>query len=134
MTEAKWYFDFISPFAYLQLARFSTLPGNLEITAVPVVFGGLLTHWGQLGPAEIPPKRRFVYRFFQWNADRLGVPFAMPPRHPYNPLPSLSALCGRRSPDRSGSCGLRCNLWAGHSARLPQGGSGDCKGFGHFRP
>ena len=37
MTEAKWYFDFISPFAYLQLARFSTLPGNLEITAVPVV-------------------------------------------------------------------------------------------------
>ena len=92
MTEAKWYFDFISPFAYLQLARFSTLPGNLEITAVPVVFGGLLTHWGQLGPAEIPPKRRFVYRFFQWNADRLGVPFAMPPRHPYNPLPSLR-LC-----------------------------------------
>ena len=92
MTEAKWYFDFISPFAYLQLARFSTLPGNLEITAIPVVFGGLLTHWGQLGPAEIPPKRRFVYRFFQWNADRLGVPFAMPPRHPYNPLPSLR-LC-----------------------------------------
>ena len=55
-------------------------------------FGALLKHWGQLGPAEIPPKRRFVYRFFQWNADRLGVPFEMPPRHPYNPLPSLR-LC-----------------------------------------
>ena len=92
MTKATWFFDFISPFAYLQLAQFSRLPADLEVTLVPVVFGGLLKHWGQLGPAEIPPKRRFVYRFFQWNAARLGVPFAMPPRHPYNPLPSLR-LC-----------------------------------------
>ena len=92
MTKATWYFDFISPFAYLQLAQFSKLPSNLEITPVPVVFGALLKHWGQLGPAEIAPKRRFVYRFFQWNADRLSIPFAMPPRHPYNPMPSLR-LC-----------------------------------------
>lgn len=93
MTKtASWYFDFISPFAYLQLAQFSRLPDDLQVETVPVVFGGLLKHWGQLGPAEIPPKRRFVYRFFQWNADRLGLPFAMPPRHPYNPLPSLR-LC-----------------------------------------
>ena len=92
MTKAKWYFDFISPFAYLQLGRFSQLPTDLEITPIPVLFGALLQHWGQLGPAEIPPKRRFVYRFFQWNADQLGIPFTMPPRHPYNPLPSLR-LC-----------------------------------------
>lgn len=92
MTKATWYFDFISPFAYLQLARFGELPDELEITPVPVLFGGLLKHWGQLGPAEIPPKRRFVYRFFQWQADQIGVPFTMPPRHPYNPLPSMR-LC-----------------------------------------
>ena len=92
MTKATWYFDFISPFAYLQLAQFPGLPASLEVTPVPVVFGGLLKHWGQLGPAEIPSKRRFVYRFFQWNADRLGIPFAMPSRHPYDPLPSLR-LC-----------------------------------------
>lgn len=92
VTKAKWYFDFISPFAYLQLARFSRLPSDLDITPVPVVFGALLKHWGQLGPAEIPPKRRFVYRLFQWNGDQLGIPFVMPPRHPYNPLPALR-LC-----------------------------------------
>ena len=92
MTKAKWYFDFISPFAYLQLARFPQLPADLEITPVPVVFSALLKHWGQLGPAEIPPKRRFAYRFFQWNADQMDIPCAMPPRHPYNPLPSLR-LC-----------------------------------------
>ncbi|MEH6548143.1 MAG: 2-hydroxychromene-2-carboxylate isomerase [Sneathiella sp.] len=92
MTKVTWYFDFISPFAYLQMAQFSKLPSNVEVTPVPVVFGSLLKHWGQLGPAEVPPKRRFVYRFFKWNADQLGIPFTMPPRHPYNPLPTLR-LC-----------------------------------------
>ena len=46
MTKAKWYFDFLSPFAYLQLARFQKLPPNLEVTTVPVVFGAILKHWG----------------------------------------------------------------------------------------
>ena len=92
MTKAKWYFDFISPFAYLQFAQFPNLPTNIEITPVPIVFGAILQHWGQLGPAEIPPKRRFVYRFFQWNADQLGIPFTMPPVHPFNPIPALR-LC-----------------------------------------
>ena len=92
MTKAKWYFDFISPFAYLQFAQFPNLPTNIEITPVPTVFGAILQYWGQLGPAEIPPKRRFVYRFFQWNADQLGIPFTMPPVHPFNPNPALR-LC-----------------------------------------
>ncbi|MEN8162322.1 MAG: hypothetical protein ABFS41_19780 [Myxococcota bacterium] len=65
MKKAAWFFDVISPFAYLQFARFGELSARIDITPVPVVFGGLLKHWGQLGPAEIPPKRRFVYRFFQ---------------------------------------------------------------------
>ncbi len=89
MPKAKWYFDFISPFAYLQLARFNELPQDLEIDLKPVLFAGLLKHWGHLGPAEIPSKRRFVYRFFRWHAERRGLPFIMPPSHPFNPLPAL---------------------------------------------
>ena len=65
---------------------------DLEINPVPVLFGGLLKHWGQLGPAEIAPKRKFVYRFFKWQADQNNIPFKMPPRHPYNPLAALR-LC-----------------------------------------
>lgn len=89
MPKAKWYFDFISPFSYLQLARFSELPQDLEVELRPVLFAGLLNHWGHMGPAEIPSKRRFVYRFFKWHADRRGLPFTMPPSHPFNPLPAL---------------------------------------------
>jgi 2-hydroxychromene-2-carboxylate isomerase len=92
MNKATWYFDFISPFAYLQFSQFTRLQKDLDIKVVPVVFGALLKHWGQLGPAEIQPKRTFVYRFFNWQADRIGIPFNMPPSHPYNPLPSLR-LC-----------------------------------------
>ena len=89
MTPATWYFDFLSPFAYLQFTQFGKFATELDVTLKPVLFPGLLKHWGQLGPAEIPPKRRFVYRFFKWHADRRGVPFKMPPVHPFNPLPPL---------------------------------------------
>ena len=56
--HADWYFDFVSPFAYLQLMDFKRLPDSLGIRYRPVLFAGLLGHWGQKGPAEIPDKRR----------------------------------------------------------------------------
>jgi 2-hydroxychromene-2-carboxylate isomerase len=90
--QADWYFDFVSPFAYLQLMDFKRLPDSLEIRYRPVLFAGLLEHWGQKGPAEIPAKRRQTYRQCQWLADRAGVPFKFPSVHPFNPLRPLR-LC-----------------------------------------
>jgi len=89
MTKATWYFDFVSPFSYLQFARFGDLPADLEFTMKPILFSALLEHWEHKGPAEISTKRKFVYRFFKWQADKRGIPFRMPPRHPFNPLPAL---------------------------------------------
>ena len=95
MKKVDWYFDFISPFAYLQFSQFKRFENDLSITIHPVVFGALLKHWGQLGPAEIVPKRIFTYRFFKWKADRLGIEYTMPPSHPFNPLPALlSCIAG----------------------------------------
>lgn len=97
--QADWYFDFISPFAYFQFARFHQLPAALAITCKPVLFAGLLGHWKHKGPAEIPEKRRHTYRYSKWFADRNGIAFTMPPAHPFNPLPALRlsiALDGSR--------------------------------------
>ena len=95
MKKVDWYFDFISPFAYLQFSQFKRFENDLSITIHPVVFGALLKHWGQLGPAEIVPKRIFTYRFFKWKAARLGIEYTMPPSHPFNPLPALlSCIAG----------------------------------------
>jgi 2-hydroxychromene-2-carboxylate isomerase len=90
--RADWYFDFVSPYAYLQLMDFKRLPDTLEIQYRPVLFAGLLKHWGQKGPAEIPGKRRQTYRECQWRADRAGIPFKFPNVHPFNPLRALR-LC-----------------------------------------
>ncbi|GAA0724935.1 2-hydroxychromene-2-carboxylate isomerase [Dokdonella soli] len=89
---ATWYFDFISPFAYLQLPKVLALRARLDITPKPIVFGAVLSHHGQLGPAEIPGKREFTYRFVQWQADHDGVPLRFPPAHPFNSLAALR-LC-----------------------------------------
>jgi len=87
--HADWYFDFISPFSYLQLDRILALRSRIEITPVPIVFGAVLKHHGQLGPAEIPGKREFTYRFVQWTAQRENVAFRFPPAHPFNPIAAL---------------------------------------------
>jgi len=92
MTTATWYFDFISPFAYLQLPYLRGLRERVDVTPLPVVFGAVLSHHGQLGPAEIAGKREFTYRHVQWQADNAGIALRFPPAHPFNSLAALR-LC-----------------------------------------
>jgi len=89
MPRATWYFDFVSPFSYLQHEMLHRLPEDLEIEYVPVLFAGLLGHWGHKGPAELPGKRLYSYRYCTWFAENHGIPFTMPPAHPFNPLKAL---------------------------------------------
>ncbi len=89
LRPAIWYFDFISPFAYLQFKVMASLRSRLALTPRPILFAALLDHYGHKGPAEIPQKRRFTYRFVQWQADRMDVPLRFPPEHPFNPLAAL---------------------------------------------
>lgn len=88
----NWYFDFISPFSYLHWRKLRRLPATTGLMPVPIVFGAVLQHWGQQGPAEIPRKRTFTYRHVLWRAEREGVPLRFPPAHPFNPIAALR-LC-----------------------------------------
>ncbi len=89
MKQAEWFFDFISPYSYLQCERWDRLPVGLQVQCRPVLLAGLLDHWGQKGPAEITPKRIFIYRQLQWWAEKQGIPLRFPSGHPFNPLPLL---------------------------------------------
>jgi 2-hydroxychromene-2-carboxylate isomerase len=91
-TEATWYFDVISPFAYLALGEIEELAQRITIIWRPVLFAALLEHWKHLGPAEIPPKRIHTYRLCLFEAQRRGIAFRFPPAHPFNPLKPLRLL------------------------------------------
>src|SRR5262245_794695 len=86
-VAAQWFFDVVSPFTYLHLGQFGRLHPSLEVEFIPVLFAGLLRRWDNKGPAELPTKRIHAYRYCSWTASTLGIPFRMPPRHPFNPLP-----------------------------------------------
>jgi 2-hydroxychromene-2-carboxylate isomerase len=92
MTKAQWYFDFISPFSYLQLPKVREWRTRIDITPIPIAFGAVLQNNGALGPAEIPGRREFTYRFIQWQAEQAGIALRFPPAHPFNPLAALR-LC-----------------------------------------
>lgn len=96
MKNVDFYFDFVSPFSYIALHRLDSLACTASLK--PVLFAGLLRHWGQKGPAEIPAKRRWTYRWCQWWAGELGIPFRFPAAHPFNPLHHLrlALACGSR--------------------------------------
>lgn len=89
MPSADWYFDFISPFSYLQCEQLPTLERSIRIRYRPVLFAALLAAHGHKGPAEIASKRRFTYRFVVWQAAKLGIPLKFPAAHPFNPLALL---------------------------------------------
>jgi 2-hydroxychromene-2-carboxylate isomerase len=85
--SVDWYFDFVSPYAYIALHRLAKFSHPLKYK--PVLLAGLLKHWGQKGPAEIPGKRLWTYRWCTWWAAELGIPFRFPAEHPFNPLHHL---------------------------------------------
>jgi len=101
VVKVSWVFDVISPFAYLAFPQLSRLPAHVDVEFVPVLLAGLLRHFGQLGPAEIPSKRRFTYRFALWRARQLGLPMRMPPAHPFNPLAALRLIIAAGSDRRA---------------------------------
>ena len=99
--KVSWVFDVISPFAYLNLTQLPKLPPHVEVEYVPVLLAGLLNHHGQIGPAEMPTKRRFTYRFALWRARRMGIPMRLPPAHPFNPLQALRLIIAAGSTRQS---------------------------------
>ena len=106
MRNAIWYFDFISPFAYIGLHRMKELP------------------------AELPTKRRYTYRWSQWWAGSLGIPLRYPAAHPFNPLHHLrlAIACGS-NPDAVRK--IFDSIWTtGEEASDQRGFSNLCDGLG----
>jgi 2-hydroxychromene-2-carboxylate isomerase len=93
MATVDFHFDFLSPYAYLAWKRAPRVLPNVTIVPRPTLLAGLLGHWGQLGPAEIEPKRAFTIRDVMRRAADAELPIAWPEIHPFKPvLPCRLAL------------------------------------------
>lgn len=119
MKRIVFWFDVISPFTYL---AFEHLPQALEgcsyeVQYRPVLFAGLLGHWGQKGPAEIAPKRAWTFRHIAWLSHTLSIPIDTPATHPFNPLPllrlSLACCDAGDTPNRHVVETLMRHVWRG---------------------
>ena len=84
-----FYFDFISPYAYLAWCELRRKDPGFTVVPRPILFAGLLDHHGQLGPAEIEPKRRFTFQDVTRRAVDAGIAMRPPVVHPFNPLAAL---------------------------------------------
>lgn len=116
----SWVFDVISPFAWLGFQDLARLPPEVELRFVPVLLAGMLSHFGQKGPAEIPSKRRFTYRFVLWRARQLGLPMRFPPAHPFNPLAALRLVVAAGSDRRATSAVLAAVFRDGRDVTDPE--------------
>lgn len=78
MKKLTFFYDFISPYSYLAFKRVKELRksygSKLPVVYKPVLFAGLLNHWGSKGPAEVPPKREFVFRDV-YRCELVSLPF-----------------------------------------------------------
>ena len=128
MKQITFYLDFVSPYAYLAFERLpQELAGlSVAVTYQPVLLGAVLQHHGNRAPADVAPKREWLYRHVSWLAQQQGLDFSMPRVHPFNPLPLLrlalacdidarpSAAPGRpkqASTPSGGSADTKCQAW-----------------------
>ena len=90
-STLTFYFDYISPNAYLAWTQLPALLEKhaIEAKLVPVLFAGLLKEFGQIGPAEHPAKRSWMAKNIARKSALLDVPLNPPKHHPFNPLLAL---------------------------------------------
>ncbi|HEV3425960.1 MAG TPA: 2-hydroxychromene-2-carboxylate isomerase [Paraburkholderia sp.] len=94
-TKPLWFYDFVSPFTYLLLEQHDKWPG-FPFVFTPVVLSELYQHWGQRPAYGVPTKRVYTYRHALFRAEQLGIPFKMPPAHPFDSTkPLLLAVAAK---------------------------------------
>lgn len=118
MKQITFYLDFISPYAYLAFEHMpvALMGHSYSVTYKPILFAALLKHHGQLGPAEIAPKRDWTYRQVLWLAQRQGLELQLPATHPFNPLAllRLAVACeARGEPNRHVCETIFRHVWQG---------------------
>ncbi|MCA9981557.1 MAG: 2-hydroxychromene-2-carboxylate isomerase [Anaerolineales bacterium] len=84
--QIEFYFDFTSPWTYMASTQLPQLAEkyNAEIIYKPALLGGIFKSIGNVAPATLPAKGKWMLIDLQRHAKKYGVPFQMPPIFPVN--------------------------------------------------
>lgn len=98
-------FDFGSPYSFLAHRWLQSLEraGQLAVTRVPMLLGGVFQATGNHSPAQIPAKALWMRDDLTRWAARIGTPFRFNPHFPQNTLvPMRGAVALENDPDAFG--------------------------------
>lgn len=117
MGAIRFHYDFLSPYAYIAWTQIHGLAERhgRSVEPVGILLAAALNKYGHKGPAEIPPKRTYVFVDCLRTCSVLGLPLKPPPSHPFNPLLALRVASLPMDADtrRALVTGLFEAVWAG---------------------
>lgn len=85
--KIEFYFDFLSPYSYL--AWTWVREAKYDFTYIPVSMASIITSYETKGPAQIKPKREYLFREILRRSKMLAIPFTTPKNLPFNSLYAL---------------------------------------------
>lgn len=87
MKKINFYFDFLSPYSYVAWTWVRTQ--DYDFTYTPVSIPSIISHYGTLGPAQIKPKRNYLFKDLLRYTKLNNIPFTSPKNLPFNSLYAL---------------------------------------------
>lgn len=85
--KINFYFDFLSPYSYV--AWTWVRAQDYDFTYIPVSIPSIISHYGTLGPAQIKPKRNYLFKDLLRYTKMNNIPFTSPKNLPFNSLYAL---------------------------------------------
>lgn len=85
--KINFYFDFLSPYSYV--AWTWVRAQDYDFTYTPVSIPSIISHYGTLGPAQIKPKRNYLFKDLLRYTKMNNIPFTSPKNLPFNSLYAL---------------------------------------------
>jgi 2-hydroxychromene-2-carboxylate isomerase len=98
--EIDFYFDFISPYAYLAYKKIQSLPKDIRINYKPILLGGLHNLQGITAPAFIKPKLKHMICDCLLIAKNNDFDFKWNSKFPINSLSIMRGYFGINSSNR----------------------------------
>ena len=93
MKKIEFYFDFLSPYSYLAWTWVRSSPYEFEY--YPVSMASIIAAYDTKGPAQIEPKRNYLFKDLLRATKMNNIPFTTPKHLPFNSLYALRlALIG----------------------------------------